>query len=89
MGFKVKTRDLFGALSVPSVALVLNPKIQHVSPQFHVVFDDKFTTVPYLTSNEIPPNWTKLVEKAETADVKDYDLAKMWMESQINPDAFI
>jgi hypothetical protein len=28
-----------------SVALVLNPRTGHVSPQFHVVFDDHFTTV--------------------------------------------
>ncbi len=28
-----------------NIALILNPKIGHVSPQFHVVFDDDFTTV--------------------------------------------
>ena len=31
-----------------NVALVLNPKTGLVSPQFHVVFDDDFTTVPHL-----------------------------------------
>ena len=31
-----------------SVALVLNLKTGLVSPQFHLVFDDEFTTVPYL-----------------------------------------
>ncbi|KAL7463024.1 hypothetical protein ACHAXS_005996 [Conticribra weissflogii] len=31
-----------------SVALVLNPKTGLVSPQYHVVFDDDFTTVPHL-----------------------------------------
>jgi hypothetical protein len=30
------------------VPLVLNPRTQHISPQFHVVFDDAFTTVPAL-----------------------------------------
>jgi hypothetical protein len=29
-----------------SVALVYNPSTGHVSPQYHVVFDDDFTTVP-------------------------------------------
>lgn len=29
-----------------SVTLVLNPKTLHVSPQFHVVFDNNFLTVP-------------------------------------------
>ena len=33
---------------VGNVALVLNPKTGLVSPQFHVVFDDGFTTVPHL-----------------------------------------
>jgi hypothetical protein len=27
----------------------------HVSPQIHVVFDDGFTTVPYLGSSQVPP----------------------------------
>ena len=31
-----------------SVALVLNPKTGLISPQFHVVFDDDFSTVPNL-----------------------------------------
>jgi hypothetical protein len=30
------------------VALVLNPRMGHVSPQFHVIFDDLFTTVLYI-----------------------------------------
>eukprot|EP00804_Cyclotella_cryptica_P001528 CCRYP_003749-RA/>CCRYP_003749-RA protein AED:0.13 eAED:-0.00 QI:0/0/0/1/0/0.33/3/0/1355 len=33
-----------------SVPLILNPRTQHISPQFHVIFDDAFTTVPSLTS---------------------------------------
>ena len=31
-----------------NVALVLNLLTDHVSPQYHLVFDDKFTTVEYL-----------------------------------------
>ena len=39
-----------------SVALVMNTKTGLLSPQFHVVFDDEFTTVSYLSSSEtIPP----------------------------------
>lgn len=44
-----------------SVALVLNPTTGHISPQFHVIFDDDFTTVPFLRKGEIPPNWNELV----------------------------
>eukprot|EP00804_Cyclotella_cryptica_P029108 CCRYP_005282-RA/>CCRYP_005282-RA protein AED:0.23 eAED:0.21 QI:0/0/0/0.75/0/0/4/0/1154 len=32
------------------VPLVLNPRTQHISPQFHVIFDDAFSTVPSLTT---------------------------------------
>ena len=45
-----------------NVALVFNLQTGHVSPQYHVVFDDEFTTVPYLQSTEAPPNWADLVE---------------------------
>jgi hypothetical protein len=40
-----------------SVALVCNPSTGHVSPQYHVVFDDDFTTVPDMEAGTIPPNW--------------------------------
>jgi hypothetical protein len=63
-----------------SVALVLNPRTGHVSPQFYVVFDDLFTTVAYMKKSEVPPNWTKLVEKSsERVTNEDYDLAKTWL----------
>ena len=44
-----------------SIALVMNPRTLHVSPQFHVVYDDDFTTVPSMRSGDIPDNWTDLV----------------------------
>ena len=47
-----------------SVALILNPRTGHVSPQFHVIFDDNFTTVPYMDKNQVPPNWENLVESS-------------------------
>ena len=39
------------------VALVINPKTLHVSPQFHVNFDDDFFTVPFLALEDVQPNW--------------------------------
>ena len=62
-----------------SVALVLNPRTGHVSPQYHVVFDDLFTTVAYMKKSEVPPNWTELVNKSERVTDEDYDLAKTWL----------
>ena len=44
-----------------TVALVLNLKTGHVSPQFHVTFDPKFETVRQSLGNLSPPSeWQKL-----------------------------
>ena len=72
-----------------SVALVLNPRTLHVSPQFHVVFDDNFSTVPYLSSHDIPPNWKELVQKSEKTTQHDYDLAKLWAQSLDSPAQYL
>jgi hypothetical protein len=53
-----------------NVALVLNPRTGHVSPQFHVVFDDDFTTVDYLCKMTVPPHWAELVRSS--AEVHQY-----------------
>jgi len=45
-----------------SVALVMNPTTGLVSPQFHVVFNDHFTTVSALHKCSVPSNWSTLVE---------------------------
>ena len=39
-----------------SVALVWNPTTGRGSPQYHVVFDNDFSTVPYIGSGTIPLN---------------------------------
>ena len=63
-----------------SVALVLNPQTGHISPQFHVVFDDHFTTVPFMEKNEVPPHWSKLIENSgEKVTEEHYELAKTWL----------
>ena len=45
-----------------NVALVWNPTTGRVIPQYHVVFDDDFTTVPYMEAGTLPPNWQELIE---------------------------
>ncbi len=47
-----------------SVALVYNPFIGHVSPQYHVVFDNDFTLVPYMEAGTIPPHWSDLLHSS-------------------------
>ena len=34
----------------------------HVSPQYHVVFDDEFIAVDYFESMEIPTSWETLLK---------------------------
>ncbi|KAL7532041.1 hypothetical protein ACHAXR_004390 [Thalassiosira sp. AJA248-18] len=65
-----------------SVALVWNPTTGRVSPQFHVVFDDDFSTVPYMEAGTIPPNWDELVKySSERATAEDVELVDTWLNS--------
>ena len=45
------------------------------------MFDDEFTTVPFLASEEVPPNWAELVSKSESVTTADYDLAEIWIRA--------
>ena len=68
-----------------SVALVLNPRTLRVSPQFHLVFDDEFSTVPFMTSGTIPPHWSILVQKSATvASADDFNIATSWANDYIS-----
>ena len=46
-----------------NVALVLNLETGNVSPQYHLTFDDSFSTVAFLRNREVPPFWEDLVQK--------------------------
>ncbi len=46
------------------VALVYNPSTGHVSPQYHVVFDNDFTMVPCMEAATIPPCWSDLINSS-------------------------
>ena len=55
-----------------------------VSPQYHVVFDDKFTTVKYLQSSEEPPNLQDLfTHHTERSTDKQQKLAEEWLQPHI------
>ena len=61
-----------------NVDLILNPCTGHVSPQFHVVYDDDFLTVPYLCSVDVPPHWAKLVEASSHLEVQTEQQVGTW-----------
>jgi hypothetical protein len=47
-----------------------------------VVFDDHFTTVPFMEKNEVPPHWAKLIENLhEKVTEEHFELAKTWIFS--------
>ena len=57
----------------------LDPKTLHVFPQYHVVFDDKFSTVSYTKNGEIPPYWLDLVDNSsESSTYTNVDLTNTW-----------
>ena len=73
-------------LHAGSVALVLNPTTGHVSPQFHVVFDDTFSTIPYMREGTVPPHWAELVRNSsKVATDENFDLSKTWFEGTEDP----
>ena len=46
-----------------SVELVLNIITGYVSPQYHVLFDENFSTVYHMSKGTLPGNWKNLVEE--------------------------
>ena len=53
---------------------VLNPKTDHISPQFHVIFDDKFTSVKPTTETEYIKIWKGLSRTNKLQADLSYDL---------------
>ncbi len=65
-----------------SVALVFNPRTGRVLPQYHVVFDDTFLTVPYMDVGTVPPHWEDLLEySSKKATNEEFSLAEDWMDA--------
>ncbi len=61
-----------------NVALILNPRTGHVSPQFHVVFDDDFTTVQYLCTGMVPSHRVNLVRSSATIQMYTEQQVGTW-----------
>jgi len=65
-----------------SVALVLNVITGHISPQYHVIFDNNFSTFPALRDGICPAHWKELArDNSEKVTDTSYDLTKIWIES--------
>ena len=67
--------------------LVLTTSTGKISPQYHVVFDDEFSTVPYMEKGTIPPHWNNLVKhSSEMATKEDFLIAETWLQSNHDTD---
>ena len=70
---------------VGSVALILNLKTLHVSPQYYITFDHEYLTAPFLASEDVPPNWAKLFAQSKSSADVDYDLTVVRIKVQDHP----
>ena len=65
------------------MALLWNPTTGRVITQYHVVFKDDFSTVPYMKACTLPPNWEDLVKLSpEIATTRDVSLADTWLNGK-------
>jgi hypothetical protein len=60
------------------VSLILNPRTGHISPQFHIVYEDDFTTVPYFCTATVPPHWAELVVSSATIEFYTQKQISTW-----------
>ena len=72
-----------------TVALILNHSTGHMSPQYHVVFGNHFTTVPFMNKNNTPTNWASLVENSRECitEEEEYKLAQEWLSPEPTPNS--
>ena len=66
-----------------TVALILNPNTNRLSPQFHCVFDDYFETVHHKGDGP-PPVWDDLVIRSRFKNEFEGDLDDTWDETAPN-----
>ena len=63
----------------------MNPKTGLVSPQFHLVFDDNFETVPHLCAGTVPENWADLITNSRENSIEGfYDITKTWFDGEVD-----
>ena len=66
-----------------NVSFILNISTGHVSLQFHVVFDETFSTVPSLKNRSVPASWKFICKNnRELATYEDFNLADLWSKSE-------
>jgi hypothetical protein len=68
-----------------NMALIRNLSTGHVSPQYHVVYDDQFTTVNSIRVGTVPSNWeTLFTNNCELIMEENFTLSPEWTEDHSN-----
>ena len=63
----------------------MNPKTGLMSPQFHLVFDYNFETVPHLCAGTVPGNCADLVTNSREKSTEGfYDIKKTWFDGEVD-----
>ena len=44
-----------------------------------MVFDDEFTTVPYMERGEVPPHWHELFKQSRELSEEQFELTMDWL----------
>ena len=75
----VKPRNLLrhSAFLICMLCIIAIREADHESNQFEVVIGELFTTVPFVHKNEVPDNWSDLVQNSRDLE-EQYDLPKTW-----------
>jgi hypothetical protein len=74
-----------------NVSMILNPRMGHVSPQFHVVYNDDFMTVQYLCTATVPSHWAALVQASASVELYTEQEVQTWQllfELDVEPGDF-
>ena len=57
----------------------MSPTTGNLSLQFHVIFDNEFSTLPFLRQQRIPPHWSKIVKQScYLAIDQAYEISNSW-----------
>ena len=82
---RVRVRAYVGRSPIHTVngSLILNLSKGHVSPQFHAVFNETFSTVPSLKTGSVPASWKFVCKNnRELTTYKDFNLSDLRSKSE-------
>ena len=76
----------FSKLHASTVSLIRNIRTGYISPQFHVVFDEQFTTVVSEAEIDLSESWTDLFLNSREHYLEGHDVSADGPIPQLDPD---